>query len=68
MRETTRVRTECSDQTPCCSPPTDRGVFDFPVEPKPDNLGTTNGPGIVTLETLHADLQTLIAMVRDLKK
>ena len=47
---------------------TDRGVFDFPVEPKPDNLGTTNGPGIVTLETLHADLQTLIAMVRDLKK
>jgi hypothetical protein len=53
---------------------TDRGVFEFPVQtitPKPDPeparplqpSGT-----IVTLETLHADLQTLIAMVRDLKK
>jgi hypothetical protein len=59
---------------------TDRGVFDFPVEasgPGPHDsdggglttrtAGTTTGT-TVTLETLHADLQTLIAMVKDLKK
>jgi hypothetical protein len=50
---------------------TDRGVFDFPVtlKLKPDSAegSGTRVPG-VTLETLHADLQTLIAMVRDLKK
>ena len=45
---------------------TDRGVFDFSAETKPDPK--PNGPVTVTLETLHADLQTLIAMVRELKR
>jgi len=57
---------------------TDRGVFDFPPVATPGPIATpgpfaTPAPGstpasTVTLDTLHADLQTLIAMVRDLKK
>jgi len=52
---------------------TDRGVFDFPVDapkpkPGPGPAPEPVRPSAVTLETLHADLQTLIAMVKDLKK
>jgi hypothetical protein len=53
---------------------TDRGVFDFPVDalvptktppPTPTPAAATLSPEPrVTLETLHADLQTLTALVR----
>ena len=53
---------------------TDRGVFDFPVDapvptptppPTPTPAAATLSPETkVTLETLHADLQTLTALVR----
>jgi hypothetical protein len=51
---------------------TDTGVFDFPVkptvpDPDPPDLNLDPVPGKITLETLHADLQTLIAMVKSLK-
>jgi hypothetical protein len=56
---------------------TDNGVFDFPAkapDPNPDPNPNPNPdpnpdprPGMVTLETLHTDLQTLIAMVKTLK-
>ena len=48
---------------------TDRGVFDFLPARLIPGPGPTAAIGEkVTLETLHADLQTLIAMVRELKK
>ena len=48
---------------------TDRGAFDFAAG-APDTETRLEPPpgGKVTLDTLHADLQTLIAMVRELKK
>ena len=53
---------------------TDKGIFDFPVQtivPDPLNpnpeLNSDPSSGKVTLETLHADLQTLTALVKSLK-